>query len=82
MEAKTKTTKIRPSRFLMPGGKSSKRFHSYQVSIFTHLTLSIEHNGRTVQLLKQGSKPVPKTRKRRKIDIMGTLAEFEAMPEE
>ena len=66
----------------MLGGPGSKTFLSPRVSLNPHLTLSIEHKGRTLDLLKAGSKPVPKARKRRKIEIMGTLAEFEAMPEE
>ena len=36
----------------------------------------IEKRGRTIHLLKQVSKPVPKTRKRRKIDLAATPKEF------
>ena len=35
-----------------------------------------EKRGRTIHLLKQVSKPVPKTRKRRKIALAATPAEY------
>jgi len=35
-----------------------------------------EKRGRTIHLLKQASKPVPKTRKRRKIELAATPVEF------
>ena len=36
----------------------------------------LEKRGRTIHLLKQVSKPVQKTRKRRKIDLAATPQEF------
>jgi len=38
--------------------------------------LVLEKRGRTIHLLKQVSKPVPKTRKRRKIELAATPVEF------
>ncbi len=38
--------------------------------------LVLEKRGRTIHLLKQASKPVPRTRKRRKIELADTPLEF------
>ena len=45
-------------------------------------SLCLERKGRTIQLLKQSSKPVPKDRKRRKINFVATPEQFAAMHEE
>ena len=44
--------------------------------------LCAEHKGRTIHLLKAGSKPVPQDRKRRKVSLAGTFAEYQQEVEE
>ena len=41
-----------------------------------YLYVFTEHKGKTLHLLKSGSKPVPQQRKRRKIEILGTFDQF------
>ena len=40
------------------------------------LCLCAEQKGKTIHLLKAGSKPIAPERKRRKIDIKGTFQEY------
>ena len=44
--------------------------------------LFIEQRGKTIHLLKAGSKPATQERKRRKIEILATPAQYHQMPEE
>ena len=47
-----------------------------------YLYVFTEHKGKTLHLLKSGSKPVPQQRKRKKIEILGTFDQFKQQFEE
>ena len=44
--------------------------------MLTHSLLCIERSGKTIHLLKAGSKKIATDRKRRKIALMGTLGQY------
>jgi len=49
---------------------------------FFRYSVFLESRGRTIHLLKAGSKKVPQERTRRKISLLGTYEEFKQQTEE
>lgn len=69
----TKSAELMKSlKCLKNGNKSLWRFHSSLVSIYSDTNLFIVHKGRTIHLLKRGSKSSMQERKRRKITVSET----------
>ena len=48
----------------------------------TCFVILTENKGKTLHLLKAGSKPVPQERKRKKIEILGSFDQFKHQLEE
>ena len=79
---KSKPELLKQSKWVKTGGSNWTKCLSFPVSTFNlYWSLSCfllwpEHKGKTIHLLKSSSKPVPKERKRRKIEIIGTFQEY------
>ena len=56
---------------------NAKNFFLYFIqTLLTFLNVSIEKSGKTLHLLKSGSKPIKPRSQRKKIEILGSLAVY------
>ena len=76
-QRREKPESVRSSESMRSGGRPSTSCHISLVSFFKSLTLS-GSKGRTLHLLKESAKPVPREKKRRKIALLNKSAATES----